>query len=113
MFSISSNLKDTLTTIFGIVLAISGSIVSLSISGGVLIPVWLLTSSTIAATLSGTIIGLLTGKNPNGTTKSEAQVVTQNAQKTTLPTPVITVQPATTTVVIPTTGTAPEPPLHH
>lgn len=101
MFTFSSNIKDTLTTIFGIVLAISGSIVSLSISGGILIPVWLLTSSTIAATLSGTVIGLLTGKNPNGTTKSDAQIITQNTQKVTLVAPVVTTTPAVTTVAPP------------
>lgn len=103
MFSFSSNIKDTITTILGIVFAISGSIVSASVSGGVLIPVWLMTIASISATISGTIIAILTGKNPNGTTKSEAQVVTQNLQQATLATPIVTTTPAVTTVVTPTT----------
>ena len=73
----TSNLKDTLTTICGIVLAISGGLVTAHISGLVL-PAWLVTASGVLATVSGAIIGWLTGKAPNATTKTPDQVVAGN-----------------------------------
>ena len=67
------NLKSTLSTICGIIVVISGAILSLP-QYGVEIPV---TITAIAGTLSAIsvgVIGYLTGKNPDGTPKTNDQV---------------------------------------
>ena len=62
------NLKDTLSTICGIVSATCITILALP-SQGVEIPSMLKTISTIGLAVSALVIGILQGKNPNGTTK--------------------------------------------
>lgn len=62
------NLKDTLTTICGVLGLICGVIVTLPLDGAIITP----TLKTIAgaiASLSIAIIGFMSGKNPNGSTK--------------------------------------------
>jgi hypothetical protein len=75
----SSNLKDTLSTVAAILGTISGLILALP-TQGVILPSWVTTIGAVGATLSITIIGLLTGKLPNGGTKPVEVVVAQNQQ---------------------------------
>ena len=73
------NLKDTLSTICAILIAIGGVFAGLNVT--VLhLPPWITAVGAIMVTIGSTIIGILTGKNPDGTTKSIAQVDTQNSQ---------------------------------
>jgi hypothetical protein len=58
------NLKDTLSTVCGITFAISTAL--LTVPGA---PKWLSIAAGFGLALSGAIIGILTGKNPNGSTK--------------------------------------------
>lgn len=63
-----NNLKDTLTTIIGLIGMICGVIVSLPGDPKIITP----TVKAIAGTILGLtvgILGYLSGKNPNGTTK--------------------------------------------
>jgi hypothetical protein len=62
------NLKDTLSTICGVISATCITILALP-SQGVEIPATLKTASTIGLAVSALIIGLLQGKNPDGSTK--------------------------------------------
>lgn len=62
------NLKDTLSTICAVLLVLSGVVVSLPAQGVILPPI-VSTIAIIVGAVSGAIIGVLTGKNPNGTTK--------------------------------------------
>jgi len=58
------NLKDTATTICGFVFAISTTLLVVPS-----LPGWVTTALGLAMAVSGAIIGVLTGKNPNGSTK--------------------------------------------
>lgn len=60
-----TNLKDTLSTICGIVFAVCVAL--LAVPG---LPVIVTQIATGGVAVSGAIIGILTGKNPNGTTKT-------------------------------------------
>jgi VIT1/CCC1 family predicted Fe2+/Mn2+ transporter len=74
----NSNLKDTLSTICGVVLAICTTLLATLST----MPTWLKTTCGILIAISGAVIGVLTGKAPNGTTKTEVQVKNQNIQST-------------------------------
>jgi uncharacterized membrane protein len=79
------NLKDTLSTICAVLLVLSGVVVSLP-AQGVMIPPIVSTIAIIVGALAGAVIGILTGKNPNGTTKvidpaTGQQDVDPNAEK--------------------------------
>ena len=63
------NLKDIISTICGILVLISGLAVSLSAQGIVISPS-LNSVFIIVGTVSASIIAYLTGKNPNGSTKT-------------------------------------------
>ena len=71
------NLKDKLTTFAAILGGVCGLILLPPVA--VLLPVAIGTYAVAGMALSGTIIGLLTGKNPDGTTKTPAQVTEANA----------------------------------
>lgn len=73
------NLKDTLTTIAGVMIAIGGVLLSL-VTAGIILPAWATTGGIILATLGGAIISYFGGKNPNGSTKSAKQIEAQNEQ---------------------------------
>ena len=72
----STNLKDTLSTICGIIIAICTALLTLTT-----IPGWLQTACGIAIALAGAIIGWITGKNPNLSTKTDTQVTNANTGK--------------------------------
>jgi uncharacterized membrane protein HdeD (DUF308 family) len=74
-----TNIKDTLSTICGVLLAIAGAILSLQTTG-IILPAWVNTTTMIVAAIASAIIAYLTGKNPNGKAKSNNQISTQNAQ---------------------------------
>jgi hypothetical protein len=74
------NLKDTLSTICGIIFAICTALVTTGVSG-VTLPTWLITASGILIAVSGAILGWLTGKNPNATAKTDTQVTNANSGK--------------------------------
>lgn len=63
------NIKDIATTICGIVIALGGTVLALP-TQGVTIPPIVLTVATVAVALAGTIIGLFTGRNPDGSKKA-------------------------------------------
>lgn len=73
------NLKDTLTTIAGVMIAIAGVILALS-TNGIILPTWVTTGGVVLATVGAAIIAYLGGKNPDGSTKSKLQVENQNKQ---------------------------------
>lgn len=75
--NLSSNIKDTLSTIFGILAAISGAIFAAAKSG-VMLPSWATTAAVLVAAISVAGIGYLTGKTPAATAKTDTQVVEQN-----------------------------------
>lgn len=72
----TSNLKDTLTTICGLIFAVGGSL--LAING---IPDNVKYIVGVAVAISGGVIGWLTGKAPNGSPKTDTQLKDQNAPK--------------------------------
>ena len=65
---IPKNIKDVLSTICGWVLLVCGAILGATLQGIVMPPI-VLTIAAGAASVAGLIVGILTGKNPNGTTK--------------------------------------------
>lgn len=72
----ASNLKDTLTTICGLVVAVGGSLLAVEgISANVKVILG------IAVSVSVGIIGFLTGKAPNGSIKTDSQLKDQNEPK--------------------------------
>ena len=70
------NLKDTLTSIAGTVGFVGGLILSIA-AAGVVLPAIVVTSAGVAVTASVAVIGYLTGKNPDGTTKTANQIQNQ------------------------------------
>lgn len=73
------NIKDTITTICGIVIAASGSVMALT-QGGIVLPTSVTTTATALGIIALSVLGYFTGKNPDGSTKSAEQVEKQNAQ---------------------------------
>ena len=73
-----SNLKDTVTTICAWVTVVGGAVLAAQVAGQISLP-------DVVTGILGTAVGLavaitqfLTGKNPNGSKKSDAQVENQN-----------------------------------
>lgn len=62
------NLKDTLSTICAVLLVLSGVVVALPAQGVILPPI-VSTIAIVVGAVAGAVIGILTGKNPNGSTK--------------------------------------------
>ena len=74
-----SNLKDTLTSIFGALGAIGGAILAIPATV-IALPAAIVTAGGIMVAISVAGIGYLTGKNPDGSQKSAQQIDTQNSQ---------------------------------
>lgn len=72
-----TNLKDKVSTICGIIIALSGSVLTLE-KAGIALPAAVTTGSAIAGAVALAILGYLTGKNPDGSAKSPEQVAQQN-----------------------------------
>jgi hypothetical protein len=71
-----SNLKDTVSSICGFLFALGGAGVGLSTQ--IPLPKGVVVASYSAMAVSGAVVGFLTGKAPNGSTKTDAQVQAQN-----------------------------------
>lgn len=76
----TSNLKDTITTYAGIIFGAATSVLTYGVSAGITYPAWVNTTCGIVITVTGLVLFILTGKNPNLTTKSETQVAKQNEE---------------------------------
>ena len=76
----NSNLKDTLSTICAAVTAFCGGLGIVLAGAGVTMPVWLLITLGVIVLAANVISQVVIGKNPNLTTKTEAQVENLNAQ---------------------------------
>ena len=74
-----SNIKDTLTTIAGILGVIAATIVGVQ-SQGIAVPPIILAIGGVCGALSLGILGYFNGKNPNGTVKSQAQISELNTK---------------------------------
>lgn len=73
----TSNIKDKLSTICGLLGAISGAI----LLSGVELPAWLKTVCGATSAICLAVIGYLTGKTPAARPKTEDQVIDQNEPK--------------------------------
>jgi hypothetical protein len=73
-----SNIKDTVTTICAWVTVVGGAILAAQIAGQITLPASIAGVLGTAVTVALAVTQFLTGKNPNGTTKTDAQVVAQN-----------------------------------
>lgn len=68
-----NNLKDKLSSIATILASVAGVIIAIQ-TQGIVLPTWL---NTVAAVFGATSLGItsfLTGKNPDGSTKTSEQV---------------------------------------
>jgi len=72
----TQNWKDTLSTICGILIALCTALLTLAT-----IPTWLQTACGITIAVAGALIGWITGKNPNLSTKTDTQVTNANTGK--------------------------------
>lgn len=73
----TSNLKDRLTTIAGLILALSGTELLIE-QNGIVVPSSISITCKALGIISGSVIAFLTGKNPDGSTKTPEQVAAQN-----------------------------------
>lgn len=74
-----TNIKDTLTTYCGIVVAICGSILGLQATGMVF-PEWVTLILVVLGSIATGLIGWANGKNANLTPKTDAQIAAQNGK---------------------------------
>jgi VIT1/CCC1 family predicted Fe2+/Mn2+ transporter len=74
------NIKDTLTTVAAVMAALAGAIFGIG-AQGVILPAWLNTAAIVLGGLSVAIIGFLSGKLPNGTSKTPEQIEKANEGK--------------------------------
>lgn len=66
------NLKDKITNLAGILLLVGGGIMTASTV--VALPAFLVTYSTVAAAIGGSIVAYATGKNPDLSSKTPEQI---------------------------------------
>lgn len=71
-----NNLKDTLSTYAGIAVAIGLAIIGLP-AQGVVVPNWLLTVGILLSAIGGAVIGVLQGRNADGSKKTTEQIAKQ------------------------------------
>ena len=76
----SSNIKDTLSTICGILLAICIPIEALQIAGTITLPVSISPILVAIIAICTGINGYLTGKAPSGAVKSATNITNGNAK---------------------------------
>lgn len=74
------DLKNKATNVAGILLLIAGAIASIA-TAGVALPAVVVTVGTVSGTLGAGIIAYFTGKNPDGTKKTENQLNEVEASK--------------------------------
>jgi hypothetical protein len=64
-------LKDKVTNICAVVMAVTGSIVTAHASGQVTLPEWIIAVCGLLFAISSAIVGVFTGKTGDGKPKSE------------------------------------------
>ena len=67
------NIKENLSTIIAILSALCGFLIVIS-GAGLHFPAWVIIICGSAPSFFTTVIGILTGRNPDGTTKTPRQV---------------------------------------
>lgn len=70
------NLKDTVTTICGILIALSGAVYAAT-QAGVILPPSIVQGAVLIGIVATSVLAYFTGKNPNGTKKSAEQITDQ------------------------------------
>jgi hypothetical protein len=68
-----SNIKDWLSTICGIMILLGGALATLNATA-LHLPVWVTASGGAMVAIGTAIVSILTGKNPDGSTKTPIQV---------------------------------------
>jgi uncharacterized membrane protein YfcA len=71
-----NNLKDTITTVCGILFAVCGAIIGIQTQ--VALPEWIITVAVVVGAISAAVTMYLTGKNPDGTKKTPEQAAAIN-----------------------------------
>jgi len=71
------NWKDTISTICGIIIAICGAGSGLIWGLGINFPAWVTPVALFLAGLAGLVLGILQGKNADGSTKTQSQLAAQ------------------------------------
>jgi len=74
------NLKDTITTIAGIMIAVGGVLLALT-QAGITLPAWCNTLGVALPIIGSAIVAYFSGKAPNGATKTPEQIEAQNPIK--------------------------------
>lgn len=74
------NLKDTLSTILGVIIAIAGAVLALP-TQGIVLPTWTNTAAVIALALATAVLGIITGRNADLSKKTDKQVNDQLISK--------------------------------
>jgi hypothetical protein len=75
-----SNLKDVVTTTCAIVIAACAGVLGAEHAGQLQLSPTVSGILTLIPFIATAVIGVLTGKNPDGSTKSAEQVTNQNSQ---------------------------------
>ncbi len=75
------NWKDIISTICGIIIAICGAGSGLIWGLGITFPSWVTPVALFLAGLAGLVLGLLQGKNADGSTKTVKQLTAQEKEK--------------------------------
>ena len=63
------NLKDTVTTICGWIIALGGAVLAMTVSGTLAVPEAVVGVLTFIVGLATAILGILQGRNPDGSKK--------------------------------------------
>ena len=79
--NLSSNIKDKLSTIFGVLAFIAGAVLTAGQTPGISLPSKITIACSAIVTISALVIGYLTGKTPAANVKTPDQVVEQNQPK--------------------------------
>lgn len=74
-----NNIKDTITTVCGLIIAISGGIVLAAHTNMIAISIQIVNGCLLAGIIATSVLSYFSGKNPNGTTKTTEQINAQMA----------------------------------
>lgn len=74
-----SNLKDTLTTICGLLFVVCGAV--LGVRTEVVMPNWIISICIITMAICGAVSMYLSGKNADGSTKTTSQIEAKTKER--------------------------------
>ncbi len=74
------DIKSKISTVCGVIILVCGVVLALPLQG-LVIPTGVTSIATIVLSICGGIIGVLTGKNPDGSSKTAEQVQKQMNEK--------------------------------